>query len=93
MRWTFYLYAVTALPWACCLLAYGLRSPWRRSGVGRAMFTTYGSLTAVLTLAAILRIVHLPYDVALALALITLAAVCVAGVVQLVLILGAQRRR
>lgn len=92
MMWTFWLYACTAVPWAACLLFYGLRSPWRRSRVGQAMFTTYAALTAVLGLAALLRVVHLPYWLAVTLACVTLGAVAVAGVIQVATILRAQRR-
>ena len=92
MIWTFWLYAVCAMPWLGCLLTYGLRSPRRPSLVRTAMLVTYASLSGVLVLAAVLRLVHPPFDVALALAAATLAAVCVAGWVQLATILRLQRR-
>lgn len=92
MIWTFWLYAACAAPWTACLLTYGLRSPWRRSWVGRAMFTTYGALAAVLGLAALLRVVRLPVHIAITLAVATLTAVGIAGVVQLVNIVRLQRR-
>jgi hypothetical protein len=56
------------------------------------MFTLYGALTAVLGLAAALRVVHLPRDLALALAVAVLALVATAGVWQLVNIVRYQRR-
>ena len=92
MRWFVWVYAVTASPFLGCLLAYGIRSPWRRSPVGRAMFTLYAALTAVLSLAAILQLFHPPHAVALVLALVTLGCVCLAGCIQLVTILRLQRR-
>jgi hypothetical protein len=92
MRWTFWLYASTALPWAGALLAYGLRSPWWRSWTGRAMFWTFGSLTAVLTLASVLRFLPLPYWLAITLVAATLAGVQVAGWAQLINVLRLQRR-
>ena len=86
------IYAVTALPFIGCLLAYGFRSPWRATGIGRAMFTLYASLTAVLGLAALLQLFRPAHSVALLLALVTLGAVCLAGWVQLLTILRLQRR-
>ena len=88
----FWLYLGCALPWAACLIAYGTRSPWQQSWTGRAMFTTYAALTAVLGLAALLRVVHLRHALTVPLAVFVLVAVAVAGAVQLVLILRLQRR-
>lgn len=93
MTWTFWLYAATCAPWAACLLVYGLRSPWRGSWTGRAQFTIYASLTAVLALAAALRVIDVPYWLAVTLAVCTLAAVCAAGVSQLINILRLQKER
>lgn len=93
MNWTFWLYAPPAAVWAACLLLYGLRSAWRRSATGRGQFVLYATLTAVLLLASVLRIVHLPYSWAVVLAVVTMGGVLVAGLVQLVLILRAQGRR
>ena len=90
----FWLYAVGAVLWTGLLLLYGLRSPWWRSTTGRVMVLTFASLSAVLVLAAVFRFVHPPLWLAvpLALAAATLAAVCVAGCVQLATILRLQRR-
>jgi hypothetical protein len=93
VRWTFWLYAATALPWLLCLGFYGLRSPWWRSWTGRAMFWTYGALGAVLTLAALLRILPLPYDAAVLLAVLTLGGVAIAGWAQLINVIRLQRRK
>jgi len=92
VRWTFYLYAVTGLPWALCLAFYGLRSPWWRSWTGRALFWTYGALTAVLALAALLRVLDLPYRQAVVLAVVALAGVFIAGLAQLINVIRLQRR-
>lgn len=87
MTWVFWLYAVIAVPWAACAVAYGWWTKFERSGVGWGQFVTYLSLAAVLALAALFRVVHLPHAAAVALALVVLCAVGVAGCLQLVNVL------
>lgn len=94
MRWLgFWIYFVTAVPFIGCLLAYGIRSPWRATGIGRAMFTLYAALTAVLGLATVLQLFRPPHVIALVLVLVTLGGVFLAGCIQLVTILRLQGRR
>lgn len=45
----FLTFVVTALAWSFTLL-FGIRSPWRRSVVGRSLMYVWVALTAVLTL-------------------------------------------
>lgn len=88
----FWLYTVGAVFWAVCAVAYGLRSPWWRSLIGRSLFGSWVSMACVLILAAIFRIVPLPHPVVVVLAVVVLAAVDTAGLVQLVTVLHLQRR-
>lgn len=88
----FWLYAVGAVFWTGCVVAYGARSPWWQSAIGRSLFGSWTALACVLILAAIFRVVPLPHAVLVALAVIVLSAVDVAGLVQLVTILHLQRR-
>lgn len=91
-RWWFWMYAVCWAPYTLCLAFYGLRSPWRRSAVGRGLFTLYGALVAILTLVLVVQLAPLPLSVEIALRVVTLTAVAVAGVIQLANILRLQRR-
>ena len=88
----FWLYAVGALFWAGCAVAYGVRSPWWRSPIGRSLFGSWVSMGAVLILAAVFRVVPLPHPVVIVLAVAVLSAVDVAGLVQLLTVLHLQRR-
>jgi len=71
----FWLYAVGALAWTACAVAYGARSPWWRSLVGRSLLGSWVSMGAVLILATIFRIVPLPHPVIVVLAVVVLSAV------------------
>lgn len=88
----FWLYAVGAVFWAACALTYGLRSAWFRSAIGRSLVGSWTAFAAVLILATVFRIVPLPHPVIVALAVVVLSAVDVAGLVQLVTVLHLQRR-
>lgn len=88
----FWLYAVGAVFWTGCAVAYGARSPWWRSPIGRSLFGSWTALACVLILAAVFRLVPLPHAVLLVLAVIVLSAVDVAGLVQLATVLHLQRR-
>ena len=92
MKWTFWLYAVTGLPWVLCLLFYGLRSPWWRTWTGRAQINAYAALAVVLTLAALLRVLPLPFGWAVALSVAALFGVFVAGVSQLINVIRLQKK-
>lgn len=83
----FWLYAVGAALWTACAVAYLAREPWWRSWIGRSLVGSWSSFAAVLILAAIFRVEPLPHAV-----LVTLAAVDVAGLVQLATVLHLQRR-
>ena len=88
----FWLYAAGAVPWAACAIAYGIRSPWYRSPIGRSLFGSWVSLACVLILAALFRVLPLPHPVIFVLAVVVLSAVDVAGFIQLVTVLHLQRR-
>jgi peptidoglycan/LPS O-acetylase OafA/YrhL len=90
--WVFWLYLITWIPYAACLALYGLRSPWRESKVGRAMFALFASMTAVLTLAVVARVVDLSPLFREAWALVTLSCVALAGFGLLAAIVRLQRR-
>ena len=90
----FWLYFSTWVVFTACLLVYTLRSPWQRSGVGRAMVTLYGSLVAILTMVLLFLMDVIPEGSARDfLRSLTLGCVTLAGTVQLVTILRHQRRR
>jgi hypothetical protein len=88
---SFWLYAVGALFWTACAVAYGARSPWWRSPIGRSLFGSWVSLACVLILAALFRFLPLPHPVLVVLAVAVLSAVDVAGLVQLLTVLQLQR--
>jgi hypothetical protein len=93
MTWAIvWLYALGAGFWTGCALLYGLRSPWFHSSTGRVMLMTFTSLSAVLVLATVFRFVHPPLWLAVPLALAVLAAVDLAGLVQLINVWRLQRR-
>jgi hypothetical protein len=92
VRWTFWLYAVPALTAALCLVFYGLRSPWWRSWTGRAQATLYAALLAVLALAALLRVLRLPYGWAVFLSVAAMGCVQVALLIHLLNIVRLQHR-
>lgn len=91
MTWVFWLYASIAVPWVLVALIYGLRSPWRRSWVGRGQFVTFVSLAAALAVAALFRAHHFQHRVAVTIAVIVLGGIGVAGLGQLVNVLRLQR--
>lgn len=93
MTLNFWLYAAGAVFWAGCAVAYGVRSPWWRSAIGRSMFGSWVSMACVLILAAIFRVAPIPHPVVVVLAVIVLSAVDAAGLVQLVTVLHLQLRR
>lgn len=86
----FWIYAATWLPFVLCTLAYGLRSPWWRAPIGRALFTLLTSMTVVLTFAVAVQIGAVP-DGVIDVLRWSLAGVAVAGWVLLVQILRIQR--
>jgi hypothetical protein len=88
----FGLYAVGAVFWSACAVAYGIRSPWWRSLIGRSLFGSWTALACVLILAAVFRVLPLPHPVIVVLAVVVLTAVDVAGLVQLVTVLHLQRQ-
>lgn len=96
MTWIFWLvfglYAAGAVFWTATALAYGLRSAWWHRAEGRALLLGWGSLAAVLDLAAIFRIIRLPLAVIVVLAVIVLSAVDLAGLWQFATVLRLQRR-
>jgi chromate transport protein ChrA len=75
----FYLYATVLAPFLLCSCFYGLRSPWRSSRTGRAVFTLLASMTAVLVFAVVVQIAEIPRDVRDALRFVTLLPVAAAG--------------
>lgn len=89
--WSFWLYVAAWAPHLGCLVAYGIRSPWRRSAVGRALFTLYAALTAVLSLVLLVRVFDLPDALRDVLRVLTVGGVSIAGFVQLAIILRLQR--
>jgi hypothetical protein len=90
--WVFWLYLATWLPYLCCTVLYGLRSPWRSSRVGMAMFALYASITAVLTVALVIRLLDLSMLAREVWLLVTLGVVALVGFAQLALILRHQRQ-
>ena len=88
----FWLYAVGAVFWAGCAVAYGVRSPWWRSAIGRSMFGSWAALALTLILAAVFRVAPIPHPVVVVLAVIVLSAVDAAGLVQLLTVMHLQRR-
>lgn len=90
-NWSFWLYVAALVPFALSLAFYGLRSPWWTSPTGRALFTLYAALTAVLSLVVVAYLGVFPTPVR-DLLRITIGGVAVAGWVQLVNILQIQSR-
>lgn len=90
--WVFWVYLVATVPWAGCLIFYGLRSPWWLSPTGRAQITTYASLTVVLGFATVLRLFQFPHPALVAVVLVCLGGVCAAGVWQLTNVLRIQQK-
>jgi hypothetical protein len=94
VSWTFWLYAPGAVIFAACIAAYARRAPWRARRTRWVAITVMGldgSLFVVLALAAVLRVVHPPYPVAVAIAICALGAVHLAGLAHLVTILRLTR--
>ena len=87
----FWLYVALALPFVLCLLFYGLRSPWRRSPVGRALFTLLASLVSVLVFVVVRLSGLITEPVTNVLRVVLLSGVMVAGWVLLANILRLQR--
>lgn len=56
-NWSFWLYAVTALPFALFVVLYGIKSPWRDTAVGRALMYLSASIVAVLAYVLVARVV------------------------------------
>lgn len=92
MTWVFWLYAVIAAPWVVCAVLYGLRSPWYRSAVGWSTFVSWASVAAALSLTALFLAVPLSRTVEIVVSVVVLGAIGVAGYVQLVNLVRAQRR-
>lgn len=89
----FWLYLGTLLPYALCLVLYGIRSPWQMSPVGRGLFSLYAALVAVLAFAVVAQIAVIPTSVRDLLRAVLLGGVALAGWVQLSNILRLQRER
>ena len=94
MKWTFWLYAPGAVIFAACMVAYARRFPWRAHRtrwVARAILALQASLFVTFALAALLRLVRLPYSAAIVLAVVALGAVNIAGLAHLAMILWPPR--
>lgn len=87
----FWLFASTLLPFALCLIFYGLYSPWRESRVGRSLMALYGSLVATLLYATLTAAHVFPEQVQQVMRVMLLGGVAVAGWVQLANVLHFQR--
>lgn len=92
-EWFFWLYLATWAPFAACLCLYGLRSPWRSSGVGRGLFYLYGAIVAILTLVLVVLLVDTPEWLVDVLRVLTLSGVCLAGFLQLKNLVKLQNER
>jgi hypothetical protein len=88
----FWLYLATLTPFALCFILYGLRSPWRSSVVGVALFTLYGSIVAVLVFAVLALSGVVPEPLRAVLRAVFLGVVSLAGWLHLAMILRLQRR-
>lgn len=93
MTWIFWLYAMGAGAFTACALVYGLRSPWYRSAMGRALEALFASCAAVLILAVLVHVVNMPRQVAIGLSISVMTAVDVTALVLLVTVLRVQRNR
>lgn len=87
----FWIFVATLLPFALCLLLYGLRSPWRESWVGKSLMMLYASLVATLGFALVATSGVVPEPLRDLLRVLLLGSVSVAGWVQLANILHFQR--
>ena len=87
------LNALTLAPFLACAVAYGWRSPWHRSAIGRVIMGLLMSLCAVLVLAIIVRALGINDPVAMVLRLAALSLVNLAGWALLWQIIALQRSR
>ena len=87
----FWLFASTLLPFALCLVFYGLYSPWRDSRVGRSLMALYASLVATLLYATVAVADVVPESVQQVMRVLLLGGVTVAGWAQLANVLHFQR--
>lgn len=60
MYWSFWLYLAALVVYTGCLVRYGLGSPWWTGWTGRAQFSLYAALVAVLAVVVISRFLTLP---------------------------------
>ena len=88
----FWLYLALLIPFALCLGFYGLRSPWRASPVGQALFTLLASLVSVLLFATIALSGLIGPPLTDVLRFVLLSGVLVAGWALFVQIIRLQRK-